>query len=66
MSTKMDFVQEQIDMRNINGVEVGLNDKEQFTLVMKDGTRTTLYTQERNRLLTEIAIERENLAYKAW
>ena len=44
MSTKMDFVHDQMDLRNVVGVEVGLNDKEQFTIVMRDGTRTALYT----------------------
>ena len=66
MGTKLDQEEERFDLRNIVGVEVGLGDREQFTLVRRDGNRMTLYTQERNRLITEIAIERENLSYKIW
>lgn len=47
-------------------MEVIPNDKCQFAIVMRDGERIALHTQERNRLLTEIAIERENLVVKSW
>ena len=47
-------------------MEVVPNDKQQFAIVMRDGERIALHTQERNRLLTEIAIERERLVVRSW
>ena len=62
----MDFTHEDINLRNVAQIEVIPNDKYQFAIVMRDGERIALHTQERNRLLTEIAMERESLVVNSW
>jgi len=43
-----------------------INDKEQFTIVTRDNEEITFYSKERERLLTEIQIERESIPKEVW
>jgi hypothetical protein len=55
-------------MTNISRVECvePTLDEEQFTIVTRDNDQITLYSKERERLLTEIQIERESIPKEVW
>ena len=43
-----------------------INDKEKFTIVTRDNEEITFYSKERERLLTEIQLERESILKEVW
>ena len=55
-------------MTNITRVECvdPTLDEEQFTIVTRDNDQITLYSKERERLLTDIQIERESIPKEVW